>query len=329
MSKPYILVVRQLGGIGDVISLSTVIRGLKEKYPKHTIKYVTAAIYLGGALTDIAEHNPLIDEVIVIEPYEGCSAGTRDVWAQYYGGCPAIENELLWQRADKAICLNTACVNYEWGQLKAGLPIEKPRYQIWCEAADVVPSSYAPIYKVTPKERSVARSYFTQKGWVRQVVVGVGCAACDPKRGISLDKTKEICEGLKAIGIKPVTIDNILKIDGVEAIVGTRIKDLMPLIEQMDAMISVDSGPIHMAGAVDVPVIGIFGPTDYRMRMGNYMGVATDSTQLMPCAPCWYNYPCRQEFNPDRQYECLKKIAPEVVVEETRRLLQREGKLDA
>lgn len=323
MPKPYIVVARQLGGIGDVISLSCVFRGLREKFPGHTLKCVTANIYLGGALTDIAEHNPYIDEIIVIEPYEGCSARTKEVWNQYYGNCPNIEAELFWQMADKAYCLNTACVDYEWEAMNSEHGIEKPRYQVWCEAAGVNPSSYAPCYRVTDAENANALAFFDKKGYTGKTIVGVGCAACDSKRGISLDKTAEICDGLKKTGITPVTIDATLQIPGIEAIVGTRLRDLMPLIKRMKALVSVDSGLLHMAGAVGTPVIGVFGPTDYRMRMGNYLGSATDSRKLMPCAPCWYGYHCLKDVNPAKHFECLKRIKSDIIVEETLRWVRK------
>lgn len=324
MRKPYILVVRQLGGIGDVLMLSCVFRGLREQYPEHTLKYVTAQLYAAGALTDIAEHNPYVDELIVMEPYEGCSARTKEVWGQYYAGCPSIEDELLWQKADKAICLNTACVDYEWEQLRLGQPIEKPRYQIWCEAAlSKPPSSYAPIYRITEAERQTAKAVFDSRGWTGKRVVGVGVAAFDPKRGIPAEKTREICDRLRHAGLHPVTIDASTTIPGTDAIIAQRMRNLLPLIEQMDALISVDSGLVHMAGAVGTPVIGIFGPTDQAMRMGQYLGSATDSRNLMSCAPCWYSYPCRKEINPSEHFKCLKKISAEVIVEETLRWVNR------
>lgn len=324
--KPYIVVVRQLGGIGDVLSLSCVMRGLREKYPDHTIKYVTANIYLGGALTDLAEHNPYIDEVIVLEPFEACSVKTKAVWGQYYAGCPSIEDELLWKKADHAFCLNTACVDYEWERLRNGEPIEKPRYQIWCEAAGVAPSSYAPIYRITDQERTDSATYWSERGWDGKRVVGVGCAACDPKRGIPAEKTGEICDRLAERGITPVTIDATIKLKGIESIIGARISKIMPLLSRMEAVVSVDSGLIHMAGAVGTPVIGIFGPTDHKMRMGQYLGSATESRNLMPCAPCWYNYQCRKDIDTSKHYECLKRISAEVIVEETLRWVNRSDK---
>jgi len=313
-----------MGGIGDVLMLSCVFRGLREQYPNHALKYVTTQLYAGGALVDLAEHNPYIDERIIIEPYEGCSARTKEVWGRYYAGCPAIENEVIWQKADLTVCLNTACVDYEWERLRIGQPIEKPRYQIWCEKAGVVPSSYAPIYRITDKERTEAEAVWSSRGWNDKRVVGVGVATFDPKRGIPIDKTREICLRLRSAGLHPVTVDASVSIPGIDSLVGQRLRNLLPLIERMNALISVDSGLVHMAGAVGTPVIGIFGPTDQAMRMGMYLGSATDSRNLMSCAPCWYSYPCRKDINPGEHFKCLKKIGADVIVEETLRWVNRD-----
>jgi len=317
--KPYILVLRQLGGIGDVLMLSCVARGLKEKYPDHILKYATAQIYLAGALMDITEHNPMWDEIFAIEPCELTTQRTKEVWARYFGpDTPNIENDLLWKMADIAIDLNTACVDYEWPAMAHGA-IEKPRYQIWCDHAGVVPSSYAPIYRLTPKEVENARTYAAEH-WAGKKVVGVGLSAHDKKRALGIGKLEEICRGLLDSGLHPITLDPTCSIPGIDYLINKRIRDLMPLIGQMSAAISADSGILHMAGTMGIPVIGLFGPTDYRMRMGNYLGSATDSTQLVDCAPCWYKYPCTsQTFFRHKPFECLTRIPVSTIIEETLR----------
>lgn len=319
--KPYILAVRQLGGIGDVLMMSCVYRGLREKYPKHTIKLVAPSIYLGGSLIDVAEHNPFIDEIHIIEPLDCTTQRTKTVWHQWFGNVPNIEDELIWKMADIKIDLNTPCVDYEW-KVK---PIAKPRYQIWCEAADVTPSSFAPIYRILPDELDAARAYH-DGNWKGRKVVGVGLAAADKKRAVSLEKAGAICEGLRAKGLHPVTIDPTCTIVGVDYLINKRVRELMPLISLMDTVISVDSGLLHMAGTVGTPVVGLFGPTDYAMRMTNYLGSAINSRRLVDCAPCWYDYPCLGSTHGRKPYECLSRIQPEVVVEETLRWVFNKDK---
>jgi len=42
------------------------------------------------------------------------------------------------------------------------------------------------------------------------------------------------------------------------------LRDLFALIRQAHSMISVDTGPSHAAGALDCPIVVLFGPTDPR-----------------------------------------------------------------
>ena len=298
--------------------MSCVYRGLRETYPKHVIKLIASEVYLGAALIDVAEHNPYIDEIHCIEPWEGTTITTRERWAQF-ANAPDVTETQLWKSASVAIDLNTACIAYEVEACQRG-GLDKPRWEIWCDHAGVKPSSYAPIYRVTPSEAEAACQLVSEHWNDGRPVVGVGLASADKRRALNVQALRDICAGLKDQGYRPVTIDTTVKIDGYDYLIGKRIKELMPLIAQMSAVVSADSGVLHMAGTLGVPVIGIFGPTDYRMRMGNYRGSAIDSRTLMSCAPCWYDYPClRPEGNGHKALECLSKITPELVVEETRR----------
>jgi ADP-heptose:LPS heptosyltransferase len=52
----------------------------------------------------------------------------------------------------------------------------------------------------------------------------------------------------------------------------------------MDAVIAIDSFPLHLAGALDVPALGLFGPTSvhHAAPYGRVQPLAGDA----PCAPC-------------------------------------------
>lgn len=49
----------------------------------------------------------------------------------------------------------------------------------------------------------------------------------------------------------------------------TSILELGGILQQMDLMVTVDSGPMHMAAALNVPVVAVFGPT-FPERTGPY-----------------------------------------------------------
>ena len=321
--KPYIVVIRQLGGIGDVLTLSCVFRGLKEKYPKHSIKVITSAFYLSGCLLDIMEHNPLVDEIFDISPYDGATDETKASWTQF-SAAPRLENEIVYKKAAMTFDLNVACINGEQAEIKQYGRVVTPRYKIWCDHAGVQPSSYQPIYEITEEEKVKADSIFRQRGWDGKRVVGIGVSAKDSKREASKAKLQAVCYGLRDLGYTPVTIDSLFQFPDVPGLVGKRVRDLMPLIAKMDLLISVDSGLLHMAGSVGTPVVGIFGTTDYRMRMGEYLGSAIDSSALVPCAPCWYVPKCLTSPNTGDHFKCMNVIGADVILEEARRWLEND-----
>jgi len=335
MRKPTFVVVRQLGGIGDVLSLSCIYRGIREQFPGHHIINVTTDIYFSGALVDIARHNPFIDEIIKISPFEAASNITKKVW-QSYAGASDIMDEMVIRSADTAVDLNVACVERESAEFETHKTIITPRYKIWCDAAGIVPSSYTPIYQITEEEQIQGDAWWfdnfkgdTPTPFLRdrtrngQQIVGLGLASANPSvdaRTMGMDKLTEIAHQLQAQGIYVITVDPTRKIDDVPYIVGKRLQDLMPLLRRMSAVVTVDTGLLHCAGVVNTPVIGMFGSTDYRMRMAYYRGSAIDSKALVPCAYCWYSKPCMHLTKPVKdRMKCLKSIEPSTIVAETLR----------
>src|SRR3990167_6848283 len=66
-NTPYkFLIIRRLGGIGDVLMTTPMLRGLKEKFPRCHITYATNDKYAGGSLFAILQGNPYIDKLITV-----------------------------------------------------------------------------------------------------------------------------------------------------------------------------------------------------------------------------------------------------------------------
>jgi ADP-heptose:LPS heptosyltransferase len=60
---------------------------------------------------------------------------------------------------------------------------------------------------------------------------------------------------------------------------------LAALLERLDLLVTGDTGPMHLAGAVGTPVVAIFGPSDparYALRGPHDQVVRVD----LPCSPC-------------------------------------------
>ena len=92
------------------------------------------------------------------------------------------------------------------------------------------------------------------------------------------------------------------------------LKGLAALLGGVDLMVTVDSGPMHMAGAVGTPVVALFGPTDPR-RTGPLCPARILRRELA-CSPC-LDRRCRIP----EQYRCMRELAVEEVLRETREMV--------
>ncbi|MDK2744703.1 MAG: lipopolysaccharide heptosyltransferase II [Nitrospira sp. BO4] len=90
---------------------------------------------------------------------------------------------------------------------------------------------------------------------------------------------------------------------------------LPALLSKATAIITNDSGPMHIAAAVGIPVVAMFGPTS-AIRTGPYGTGHRVLVGSVPCSPC-FSRVCRH----DPEMECLHVIKPTQVVDIVRPLL--------
>lgn len=128
--------------------------------------------------------------------------------------------------------------------------------------------------------------------------------------GSSTDKeiAEEIKDRLQTVGGDTA---NIIDLCG-----RTDLKGLVALIAGAKAVVGNDSGPIHIAAALNVPVVALFGPTDPE-RTGPY-GWQRDKDRKVirvgvSCSPC-FRKRCREPI-------CMSSISVERVAEEVREYL--------
>lgn len=88
----------------------------------------------------------------------------------------------------------------------------------------------------------------------------------------------------------------------------TSLVELGGWMREMDLVISVDSGPMHVAAALGRPVLALFGPTDPR-RTGPYgQGHCVLQVNDLECRPC-QDRRCRRN-----NLACLRRLEPSQVV---------------
>ncbi len=86
----------------------------------------------------------------------------------------------------------------------------------------------------------------------------------------------------------------------------TGLRELAAIIKGAKFLVCPDTGPMHIAAALDVPVFAIFGPTS-PVRTGPYGKNRTIIGSDMRCAPCFKRKPCRD-------WKCMSEISPDRVL---------------
>ena len=84
----------------------------------------------------------------------------------------------------------------------------------------------------------------------------------------------------------------------------TSLKELIGIISRAKFVVTNDSGPMHIAAALNIPVFAIFGPTN-PMRTGPYGKNNTVVKTKVSCAPC-YKKKCRS-------VKCMDSVSVEEV----------------
>lgn len=115
---------------------------------------------------------------------------------------------------------------------------------------------------------------------------------------------KEICEGLPVINLAGLTT----------------LRELASLIKLCSAILTNDSGPMHIAAAVGTPLVALFGSTN-EIATGPYK-TGTVIHKHVDCSPCYkrvcpIDFRCMKRIETDEVYDALVKIlnTPKTYVE--------------
>jgi ADP-heptose:LPS heptosyltransferase len=90
----------------------------------------------------------------------------------------------------------------------------------------------------------------------------------------------------------------------------TTLSELAALIHGSAICITNDSGPMHLAVALDRPVISIFGPTD-PVWIGPYRRANAVLQADLECSPCYL----RRLKHCHHDHACMRSVSPLAVIE--------------
>jgi len=106
--------------------------------------------------------------------------------------------------------------------------------------------------------------------------------------------------------------DEIVSLSGGRAVSlagKTNLRELIAVISRANFIVSNDSGPMHIAAALNVPVFAVFGPTD-PFRTGPYGKGHTIIREDIHCSPCFRKscdeMKCMKDLSVEKVYRIIK-----------------------
>lgn len=133
----------------------------------------------------------------------------------------------------------------------------------------------------------------------------------------------ELCQVLESAGISVIVIgDGAISLPEKTAdMTGLlNLDELKNIISQADLFISTDSGPMHIAVALKIPTIAIFGPTT--MELGFYpifQNTHVIENKSLLCRPC-HIHGC--DICPQKHFQCMRAISPAEVLSQSMKILK-------
>lgn len=323
-AAPRILLVR-FSSIGDILLTTPLIRALRARHPGARIDALTKA-----AFAPLLAENPHLDAVLALQPGESVlHLAARLRPARYTHRLDlhgSLRSTLLrallpggWHGYSKRKLARTLLVLTRRNHYPPGTPPVPERYFEAAAGLDVRPDGGPPEFALSAAARAEADDFLAAAGVPtgREAIALAPGAAHFTKRW-PLDCWKALARELGAAGRRVVVVggadDAAAAAEVAAASPGAvsaagkfGLQGTGALVARCGALVSGDTGVMHMATGVGTPVVALFGPTVEAFGFAPYRAASRVLQRDLPCRPCsrMGGPAC-----PLGHHDCLRQIAP-------------------
>jgi ADP-heptose:LPS heptosyltransferase len=339
--------------IGDVVLTTPAIRALRLHYPRAHLAYLVEP-----AAAPVVQHNPHLDEVIVAADRRAPGRLWRDVTLaralrrrrfdlaiDFHGG--PRSSWLTWaSRAPERIGYEVAGRSWVYTTRVARPRVLRPRHSVDNQWDLLAPLGIAPLSPAThPTEltedpaaaRRVERwmadaglgghplvvvhvsagNRFRRWGPDRFADVIVGLAEADPRRRFLVVAGPDDPAGVE---VHRLAADRLSArhVGAVLDVSAWTLLEIHAIVKRAALYIGCDTGPMHVAGTTETPLVALYGPTlPATWAPWRPPGLVTEVAEVdhLPCRPC------DQRVCAPGDFRCLTWLEPSQVVGAAERAL--------
>lgn len=318
-------------GIGDVILSTIALKNLKNYYPKAELHYLTEEF-----AAPVLFNNPFIDKIISFGKNNFASffqlarnlrKEKYDIVFDFYSNPRTAQITFLTQSPVR--------VGYDKTGRKYAytikIKLEDPNLHSAKAHLEFLKKLKIPIvseeihYFITEQEKAEAQKFFNNfNGKFVGIIPGGGWESkrCEPEKFAEISK-----EIFKRLNYKTLILwgesdkedaQKIFHLTENFSVLAppTSIREMVALIDGCVGIISNDSGPMHLAAAINKPTLGLFGPTNpFAHGPFNSRGgwVRNDKLDCIPCNLLVCN----------RNHECMLNLDTNLVVYKFEELIKK------
>ncbi len=332
------LLIRSANWVGDAILSLPALAAIRRRYPRAEITMLAKPW-----VAPVYEHLPVVDRIHIYDAagrhqgVRGLLRLCRELRAEAFDVGISIQNAfeaalILWlsgipirigYAADGRSALLTHRV-YRTADI--GKLHQADYYLRMIQGVGIPAPGQKPVLSVSREEQQWADMFLSSVKADGREIIGInpGAAFGTAKRWFP-ERFAELCRRLASTGLRTFLLFGSPSEAGlgeeIRARVGencvnccgrTTLREAFALIERCRVFITNDSGLMHAAAALQVPVIAIFGPTRLTTTP---LGTTSRVIRVpVPCGPCMQPH-CLLD------HRCMDAVSVDMVLSETRALL--------
>ncbi len=331
---PKILLVR-FSAIGDILLMTPLIRALRKRHPEAGITVLTKA-----AFAPLLAHNPRISEVIGWEPDTPLAELGKRLRALHFTHQLDLHGSLrsralrwhtkgMWTTYPKHRVARSVLIRTKRNLSRDHRPVAE-RYFAAARGLDVVPDEGSlECFLARPTLQSAQDFLADRNLGVSRQLIGLAPGAAHFTKRWPEHHWTALAQRLVELGNDVVLVGGPADrevAERVAAAVGDRsgssagafdLPGTAAILKRVRALVSGDTGLMHLATAVGAPVVALFGPTVEQFGFFPYHAKASVLQRELNCRPCsshggpacpLTHHRCMQDVLPDQVLDALRKL---------------------
>lgn len=335
--EEYNILVIKFSAIGDIILSTPAFKAIRKKFPQGRFSLLTS-----DAGNEILKNCPYIDEILIYD-YKNLHKQIGNLFK--FGKLLRMKNfdlvvDLQNNRRSHILCFLSSSpktVGYNNKKfaflLKTRVKLPKEKMQPvehqfrLLEGIGIKKEGQDLKLELWPRQKDL--EYIEQlldSNWVssEQKIVGINVGASWKTKKLSHKQVVKLCDLLASKDIRIILTGDEPEEEFAQSVLEkaasrpvnfcgkTSLNQLACLIKRCKCFITSDSAPLHIAAAMQVPTVAIFGPTDSLRHTPPLRNLAVLNKNL-ECSPC-YKAICKK-------HTCIEKINVEEIVASVLQLL--------